>query len=397
ANCGSCGNACPQGQVCAAGSCSLVCLGGTTKCGGKCADTANDPANCGSCGAACPQGQVCAAGSCSLVCLGGTTKCGSKCADLQTDAANCGACAAACKQGEVCSSGKCIALCPAPLVVCGNVCTNTSFDPQHCGKCNNPCPVAANATPTCGAGVCGMVCKQGYGDCNANMNDGCEIDTTSNASHCGGCGKPCAPVANGTAACTASVCGVGSCNQGFGDCDKNAGNGCEINLTSDKNNCGSCGNVCPNNTPVCSGSKCTNIDLSGLYAKYDSAGRTVYIWKTPKCANLLNYADFCPTRGLKWWRPKSQPDAQQLVSFAYGLDNWHTWVQIYGIKTDQNASTIEGYGVIVDSPGCVASSNGSGFGAFRKWGCSYCYPAQNNNESCCWDKDHAYDWFVCEP
>ncbi|MBI4704978.1 MAG: hypothetical protein HY744_28055, partial [Deltaproteobacteria bacterium] len=312
-----------------------------------------------------------------------------------------------CKQGEVCSGGKCTALCPAPLVVCGNVCTNTSFDPQHCGKCNNPCPGAPNATPTCGAGVCGLVCKQGYGDCNANMNDGCEIDTASNASHCGGCGKPCPPVANGTAGCTASVCGVGSCNQGFADCDKNAGNGCEVNLTSDKSNCGSCGNVCPNNTPVCSGSKCTNVDLSGVFKSYAFAGRNVHIWKTPvPCAFLPNYTDFCPKRGLKWWQPKSQPDAQQLVTFAAGLDGSPTWVQIYGLKTTINPATIGGYSVTVDDGSCCWGHDGSAWGGFRRWGCSFCEPAtgkctccgqQNTgNQSCCWDKGNQYDWFVCE-
>jgi len=34
-------------------------------------------------------------------------------------------------------------------------------------------------------------------------------------------------------------------------------------------------------------------------------------------------------------------------------------------------------------------------------GLSFCDPESNaqqqsNNESCCWDKGHAYDWFVCE-
>ncbi|MBI4704262.1 MAG: hypothetical protein HY744_24390, partial [Deltaproteobacteria bacterium] len=109
ANCGSCGNACAGGLVCASGACALQCLGGATKCGSKCVDVANDPANCGSCGNACPGGQVCASGACALVCYGGTTKCGSKCVDLNYDPTNCGSCGKACGGGGAyCSSGSCV-------------------------------------------------------------------------------------------------------------------------------------------------------------------------------------------------------------------------------------------------------------------------------------------------
>jgi hypothetical protein len=34
---------------------------------------------------------------------------------------------------------------------------------------------------------------------------------------------------------------VSSCNAGFGDCDGNASNGCEANLSTDPNHCGMCG------------------------------------------------------------------------------------------------------------------------------------------------------------
>lgn len=42
----------------------VCCPAGTTFCGGVCADLNSDPNNCGSCGQACPLGQACNAGSC---------------------------------------------------------------------------------------------------------------------------------------------------------------------------------------------------------------------------------------------------------------------------------------------------------------------------------------------
>ncbi len=61
---------------------------------------------------------------------------------------------------------------------------------------------------------------------------------------------------------------------------------------------------------------------------------------------------------------------------------------------------VGGYTVTVDGVGCVEGS-GTGWTAFRKWACSFCDPESNaqqadDNQSCCWDKSHSYDWFVCE-
>src|SRR5690242_8862931 len=74
-NCGSCGHACNQGEVCSAGQCGASCSGGTQVCNGACVDTQFDPANCGSCGHACAQGQYCSGGNCASQCLGGTQNC----------------------------------------------------------------------------------------------------------------------------------------------------------------------------------------------------------------------------------------------------------------------------------------------------------------------------------
>jgi len=50
-------------------------------------------------------------------------------------------------------------------------------------------------------GDSGPPCPAGTGDCNGNLEDGCETDTTSNVDHCGSCGHGCLG-----GACSASAC-----------------------------------------------------------------------------------------------------------------------------------------------------------------------------------------------
>src|SRR5207253_161292 len=116
------------------------------------------------------------------------------------------------------------------------------------------------AKSACIKGACGLgPCVMPFGDCNLNAADGCEIDLTSSPGNCSACGKVCAAVANGTPGCAASVCGIGMCNGGFKDCKNGAADGCETDLTSGPGNCWACGMVCPavaNATPGCAASVC---------------------------------------------------------------------------------------------------------------------------------------------
>lgn len=139
-----------------------------------------------------------------------------------------------------------------------------------------------------------------------------------------------------------------------------------------------------------------DVDLTGVHAEYEFDGRKVYFWKTPPCADLNQFQNFCQNRGLSWWRAKSQADAQKLLDFGYNLDSYHTWIQIHGV-TSQPGSTglLDGFDVNVNGPSCIAGSS-DGFTGIRKWGCSMCNPEDNGNKSCCWDIGHQYDWFVCE-
>ena len=183
------------------------------------------------------------------------------------------------------------------------------------------------------------------------------------------------------------------CLSGFADCNLVAADGCEADLTA-ASSCGACGLVCGGATPNCVGGVCVSSDLAGVHSTYPFEGRTVYLWRTPTCADLTGYTGFCAARGLTWWRPRSAADAQQLVNHAFSLDSTHTWVQVFGLAT--TAGVIGGYAVTTDDPSCVGYSSSADWGAFRKWACSFCLPSSHSNQSCCWDSDHAYDWFVCE-
>jgi predicted secreted protein len=64
---------------------------------------------------------------------------------------------------------------------------------------------------------------------------------------------------NGATASSSITVKTKSCASGTGNCDGKAGNGCEVNLDTDSNNCGACGNQCPNNKPYCKSGSCKQL------------------------------------------------------------------------------------------------------------------------------------------
>lgn len=175
-NCGACGNACKDGELCSLGVCAYKCQGGATKCGDGCTDPKVDPQNCGTCGNACKANEVCNAGKCSFDCTGGTTKCGGggdggvggSCVMTDRDRFNCGGCGTACDLGQDCVMGMCALQCQTGLTVCPTpeaglyppdaaqtigpeICANLLVDALNCGACGTVCN---GAKPKCVAGAC---------------------------------------------------------------------------------------------------------------------------------------------------------------------------------------------------------------------------------------------------
>jgi hypothetical protein len=138
-------------------------------------------------------------------------------------------------------------------VCCGAACVDTSTSVDNCGGCGLACS-ASHVARGCGAGVCNGPCDVGFADCNANkLTDGCETSTSSDKLNCGGCGNVCS-TNNVIAQCTGGACN-GACSAGFADCNANKlTDGCETDTNNDPLNCGSCGNSCGGGT--CSGGSC---------------------------------------------------------------------------------------------------------------------------------------------
>jgi hypothetical protein len=286
-HCGGCDAPCaaPNNATagCAAGKCGIgACKGAFRDCNAKAndgceIDSSNDLMNCGSCGTKCPSvangtaacaGSKCGVGSCNAPWKDCNGVAGDGCeADTSSDANHCGVCGKKCGGATpICRNGQCEApTCNDPFRDCnGNVndgCeTDTSKDVAHCGKCANACPAITNGTPGCKAGVCGVgTCNTPWKDCNNNPADGCETNTSNSVGNCNACGNMCPPITNGVAACTMSMCGLGSCNAPFANCDNNVGNGCETDTSRDVNHCSGCTKKCnppPNATAACAMSMC---------------------------------------------------------------------------------------------------------------------------------------------
>jgi hypothetical protein len=234
----------------------LAALGGSAACGGDDSSSSGTP------------GAIYTSDASSDASPGSDDSSSSSCADTQTDPHNCGACGNDCgspnQATATCVSGRCVLTCAVGFGDC-----NFSYDDgcetdltqtaTSCGKCGVSC-LSANATAACVASKCTTAtCNVGFADCNQDPSDGCEVDLNNDPRNCSTCGHSCPTLTNQQATCSAGVCGNGDCVSGFAVCGGNAANGCQINLLTDKANCGACGTTCgalPNAVSTCTAGGC---------------------------------------------------------------------------------------------------------------------------------------------
>lgn len=221
------------------------------------------------------------------------------------DNVNCSGCGVACAPANAvgsCSTGFCVVTQCAPgFGDCNNNpsdgCERSTRTLTNCGGCGVVCDIPSS-TETCTTGVClPGGCAAGTGNCDGNAGNGCETQLNTNT-HCGGCNVACNP-RNATGQCSAGgVCGITACNPGWGNCDGNAANGCET-ATNTTSHCGGCGATCmlPNANEQCVGGVTCSVDtcVTGFGDCTGGAG----------CETALNTTTNCGTCGT----PCTPPNA----------------------------------------------------------------------------------------
>lgn len=303
--------------VCNETDCGGVACGGQEPCGAcdddqTCNDVLDNEANCGACGVDCiaqngmpecqPQGGgafACGIGSCTapyadcdgalnngceVNTVASTSRCGG-CLASDPNPGDGGNCAAAVGSQHIaeatCASGGCtITSCNNGWADCDgdfdNGCeVDIRVNGDHCGGCTSG-PTSQwdggvscdeqfeNGTGQCDARQCIFdSCSGVWGDCNgdatlAALGDGCETNTDSSTSHCGGCSSAGGTPSGGVDCtdaigsddvadvdCTTGECEVEDCEGDYDDCNLDFDDGCEIDTSSDVDHCGGCGDACP--------------------------------------------------------------------------------------------------------------------------------------------------------
>jgi hypothetical protein len=147
--------------------------------------------------------------------------------------------------------------CASGTKSCGGQCVSVDR-PEHgcsaegCAPCLIP-----NATPRCSRNhQCDIsVCYRGYENCDGDPSNGCEADLRTDPENCGACSQRCPDVPHAQVACGDS-CRVWRCSVGHEDCNGRVEDGCETDVTTDRQSCGACGVRCGAGQ-VCRRSQCT--------------------------------------------------------------------------------------------------------------------------------------------
>jgi hypothetical protein len=205
-------------------------------------------------------------------------------------------------------TGWTLALAASCAIVCLHGCDSSSVylgsnlsdaggaHPGSAGHPSKPTSIDAGAAPggatdggrpsTPATADGGAGCPAGFGDCDRNAANGCEADLTRDRDHCGGCNLGCK---SADCACQVGQL-VATCTGTRADCNMDPRDGCEVDLTSDANHCGSCDKACPTRGfdtfgASCVGGRCMLVCEPGMgdCDADPSNGCESFLYDNPNC------------------------------------------------------------------------------------------------------------------
>lgn len=109
--------------------------------------------------------------------------------------------------------------------------------------CEPGAPSGDSSGGSGGSGGAVVSCPEGFADCDGDRSNGCEAALETSTKSCGACGAACEAGPRAEPLCSAGKC-IFVCDAGAGDCDGDASNGCEVDLTTDAAHCGACSRAC---------------------------------------------------------------------------------------------------------------------------------------------------------
>jgi len=245
----------------------------------------------------------------AAACPAGFSDCHGSCVDFRTDTHNCGRCGNDCGSGRSCAGGTCIREgCPSGRSECAGACVDLDTDSRNCGSCGNACTSGeaccegsciTTQTDEANCGRCGNACGSGYscvaGRCIMTAEPvnpiACRLGQTlcgttcvnldTDENNCGECGNVC----RSGYSCSNGRCASLACGEGQTLC----GTRC-VNLEINEENCGECGNAC-GSTRVCLNGECTcptGMTECMRQSSFGMGGSGVVF-----CAELQHDADNC--------------------------------------------------------------------------------------------------------
>ncbi|MBN1763964.1 MAG: hypothetical protein JW860_01800 [Sedimentisphaerales bacterium] len=179
--------------------------------------------------------------------------------------------------------------------------TDIAGDPNNCSACGYVCNLS-HATAGCEDANCVVLeCQDNWDDCDEISLNGCEVDLDTDPDNCGTCDYVC-NLPHAINACEEGECTVGDCQTSWGDCDEISSNGCEVNVWSDVDNCGSCGNECdlPNAVAECLSGYCFIDSCYNYWADCDgnpATGCEFNLRPYGSCASATSLGSVCGDDG----------------------------------------------------------------------------------------------------